>query len=141
MSMTADAHSFTGGFSAATNIELTIAQVADLYGLTHRTLRFYEEIGLIPVRRVGLARYFGAEALRRLDLVQVFKRMGLSLNEAADAVRQLESKPHDAVRADLDRMRAEALGRLAAQRAAIAADEDFVRNLDLVELAEKTLRR
>ena len=38
--------------------ELTISQMSRLYGVSLRTLRFYEDRGLIKPRREGNARYY-----------------------------------------------------------------------------------
>lgn len=61
-----------------------IEMVAARTGLTKRTLRYYEEIGLLdpPVRTEGNYRLYTAEDIRRLEqIVQLKASMGLSLDE------------------------------------------------------------
>src|SRR5499426_1313515 len=62
---------------------LTIAQVRDATGLSARTLRYYEELGLLPGvrRRAGGRRVYGADELERLRFISRLKTLGLSLAE------------------------------------------------------------
>ena len=52
-------------------------------GLSARTVRYYEELGLLPGvrRRAGGRRVYGADELERLRFVQRLKALGLSLAE------------------------------------------------------------
>ena len=61
----------------------TISEVRELTGLSARTLRYYEELGLLPGvrRRAGGRRVYGADELERLRFVQRLKKLGLSLAE------------------------------------------------------------
>src|SRR5262245_29601727 len=54
---------------------LTIAQVSDVTGLSARTLRYYEELGLLPGvrRRAGGRRVYGADEIQRLRFIQRLK--------------------------------------------------------------------
>jgi DNA-binding transcriptional MerR regulator len=65
---------------------LTIAQVRDATGLSARTLRYYEELGLLPGvrRRAGGRRVYGADELERLRFIQRLKALGLSLAEVKE---------------------------------------------------------
>jgi DNA-binding transcriptional MerR regulator len=62
---------------------LTIASVRECTGLSARTLRYYEELGLLPGvrRRAGGRRVYGADELERLHFIQRLKQLGLSLAE------------------------------------------------------------
>jgi DNA-binding transcriptional MerR regulator len=76
---------------------LTAAQCAKRIGLTVRTLRLYEQTGLIRPRRTGKNwRLYGASELARLNEILTLKRLGLSLQHIA---RLLAGQG-----ADLDRM-------------------------------------
>jgi DNA-binding transcriptional MerR regulator len=68
---------------------LTIAQVRESTGLSARTLRYYEELGLLPGvrRRAGGRRVYGADEVERLRFIQRLKALGLSLAE----VKQLHA--------------------------------------------------
>ncbi len=60
-----------------------IAEVCQRTGLSPRTVRYYEEIGLLPgVRRSeGGRRVYGADELERLSFITRLKTLGLSLKE------------------------------------------------------------
>lgn len=61
----------------------TIAQVCERTGLSPRTVRYYEEIGLLPGvrRRAGGRRIYGPDELERLGFIHRLKGLGLSLAE------------------------------------------------------------
>jgi DNA-binding transcriptional MerR regulator len=59
----------------------TIAQVAEEFGVTHRTLRFYEDRGLISPERRGTQRLFHPRDRVRLELVLRGKRLGFDLDQ------------------------------------------------------------
>jgi DNA-binding transcriptional MerR regulator len=65
---------------------LSVAEVREETGLSARTLRYYEEVGLLPGarRRSGGRRVYGADELERLAFIQRLKTMGLSLAEIKD---------------------------------------------------------
>ena len=69
--------------SAADNRDRTwsIAQVADEFGITHRTVRHYEELGLISPERRGTARVYHRRDRTRLALILRGKRLGFPLEE------------------------------------------------------------
>lgn len=64
-------------------MDCSITEVCQRTGLSPRTLRYYEEIGLLPdVRRSeGGRRVYGPDALERLGFIQRLKALGLSLAE------------------------------------------------------------
>jgi DNA-binding transcriptional MerR regulator len=63
-----------------------IAEVCHRTGLSPRTIRYYEEIGLLPGvrRRESGRRVFGADELERLGFINRLKSLGLSLAEIRD---------------------------------------------------------
>jgi DNA-binding transcriptional MerR regulator len=61
--------------------EWTIAQVADEFGVTHRTIRHYEDLGLISPERRGTQRIFHRRDRTRLNLILRGKRLGFPLEE------------------------------------------------------------
>jgi DNA-binding transcriptional MerR regulator len=65
---------------------LSIAQLRDATGLSARTLRYYEELGLLPGvrRRAGGRRVYGADEVERLRFIQRLKALGLSLAEVKE---------------------------------------------------------
>lgn len=62
---------------------LAIAEVCERTGLSARTVRYYEEIGLLPgVRRSeGGRRVYDVDEIERLRFITRLKTLGLSLKE------------------------------------------------------------
>jgi MerR family transcriptional regulator, redox-sensitive transcriptional activator SoxR len=71
---------------------LTIGQLARRFGLNTSAIRFYEANGVLPqpARQNGQRRY-GPDAVRRLEVLEVAKRAGFSLDEAAVLLRSAEA--------------------------------------------------
>jgi len=63
-----------------------VAAVREMTGLSARTLRYYEELGLLPGvrRRAGGRRVYGADEVERLRFIQRLKALGLSLADIKD---------------------------------------------------------
>jgi DNA-binding transcriptional MerR regulator len=59
----------------------TIGELAQEFGVTLRTLRFYEDKGLINPRRDGATRIYTRRDRGRLKLVLMGKRVGFSLSQ------------------------------------------------------------
>ena len=73
---------------------LQIGEVAEQLGLTPRTLRYYEEIGLLepPSRMEGGFRLYSAADINRLEnIVQLKRLLGFSLAEIKQVVEAMES--------------------------------------------------
>jgi MerR family redox-sensitive transcriptional activator SoxR len=69
---------------------LSIGQIAARAGVPVSTVRYYETLGLIPaVRSAGNARLFPRHILRRIALIQVSVRYGISLAEVAGLLKDL----------------------------------------------------
>jgi DNA-binding transcriptional MerR regulator len=66
--------------------DLGIAEVCQRTGLSPRTVRYYEELGLLPGvrRRAGGRRVYSEGELQRLRFIQRLKALGLSLAEVAE---------------------------------------------------------
>jgi DNA-binding transcriptional MerR regulator len=60
-----------------------IAEVCERTGLSPRTIRYYEEIGLLPGvrRKAGGRRVYGPDEIERLGFIHRLKTLGLSLAE------------------------------------------------------------
>jgi MerR family transcriptional regulator, redox-sensitive transcriptional activator SoxR len=72
---------------------LSIGELAARAGVASSALRFYESKGLIESERTeGNQRRYRRATLRRVALLRAAQAVGLSLNEAAEA---LASLPHD----------------------------------------------
>jgi MerR family redox-sensitive transcriptional activator SoxR len=63
--------------------KLTIGQLAQRFELNTSAIRYYERVGVLPqpARESGQRRY-GADAVRRLEVLEVAKRAGFTLDEA-----------------------------------------------------------
>ena len=66
--------------------ELTIRQMAGLYSVSLRTLRFYESRGLIKPRREGNIRYYRAADRKLMEMLQQGKKLGFTLTEIAELI-------------------------------------------------------
>ena len=68
----------------------SIAQVARMSKVTSRTLRHYDEIGLLPPAWVGGNgyRYYEQEQLLRLQQILVMRELGVGLDAIAEIVHQ-----------------------------------------------------
>jgi DNA-binding transcriptional MerR regulator len=76
-------------------VEWTIQQVAASAGVSSRTLRHYDDIGLLPPSRVGANgyRYYDVTAVARLQRILLLRELGLSLPVIADVLdRQQDEK-------------------------------------------------
>ena len=79
----------------------SISELASEFDVTTRTIRFYEEKGLLNPNREGTRRIYSAADRTKLRLILRGKRLGLSLDESAEIIlmygkpgnnqRQLES--------------------------------------------------
>jgi len=70
----------------------TISQVADILSISTRTIRFYEEKGLIMPRRTpGNQRIYTPRNMARLKLIIRGKRFGFSLEEIAEMIGMAEA--------------------------------------------------
>jgi DNA-binding transcriptional MerR regulator len=59
----------------------TIGELCELFGVTARALRFYEDEQLIAPERRGTARFYSDRDRARLSWILRGKRVGFSLNE------------------------------------------------------------
>jgi MerR family transcriptional regulator, copper efflux regulator len=67
---------------------LTIGKAADLAGLPSKTIRYYQEVGLLPEGQRSEAGYrlFSATDIRRLRLIRRARILGLSLKDVKEIV-------------------------------------------------------
>jgi MerR family redox-sensitive transcriptional activator SoxR len=79
----------SGGFL----YELTVGQVAARSGVAVSTLHFYESAGLIKSRRnEGNQRRYPREVLRRIAVIRVAQRTGISLASIREAMHALPDR-------------------------------------------------
>ena len=71
----------------------TISQLAEEYGVTLRTLRHYEELGLLAPERRGTTRIYHQRDRIRVALILRGKRLGFSLDEIRTIVNMYDEQP------------------------------------------------
>jgi DNA-binding transcriptional MerR regulator len=69
----------------------SISELASEFGITIRTIRFYEEKGYLNPKREGTRRIYSPPDRTSLRLILRGKRLGLSLDETADLIRMYGS--------------------------------------------------
>jgi DNA-binding transcriptional MerR regulator len=114
----------------------TISDLAQEFALTTRTIRFYEDEGLLAPRRAGQARIYGERERVRIKLILRGKRLGLSLTE----IRELLDL-YDVSRSERPQL-VKFLEVLAARRAMLKQQqEDIAAVLSEIEAFERQCRK
>ncbi|GEO86769.1 MULTISPECIES: MerR family transcriptional regulator [Alphaproteobacteria] len=70
---------------------IPIADMAEIFGITHRTLHFYEEKGLISAQRIGLMRVYGHSDIARMALINACREIGMPVAGIQDLLEALRS--------------------------------------------------
>lgn len=71
----------------------TISELAEEFGVTTRTIRFYEDKMLLFPQRVGSNRVYSYKDRARLQLILRGKRLGFSLTEIREYIELYDAKP------------------------------------------------
>ncbi len=74
----------------------TIGELADDFQTTLRTIRFYEDRGLLAPERRGQVRVFHERDRVRLQLILRGKRLGFTLDETAAVIDMYDASPGEA---------------------------------------------
>lgn len=84
----------------------TIAELAEAFSITHRTLRFYEDKGMLRPRRVGNKRLYTNRDRLRLRIILDGKQVGLTLREIQEYLDtyDLRDGSYDHLRRALDKV-------------------------------------
>jgi DNA-binding transcriptional MerR regulator len=77
----------------ATTERYTISDLAREFDVTTRTIRFYEDEGLLAPERRGQARLYSPRERVRLKLILRGKRLGFSLSEIKEIVDLYDGEP------------------------------------------------
>lgn len=103
----------------------SIAEASRELGITQRTLRFYEDKGLIQPTRVGTMRVYSRREMGRMQLILRGKRLGFSIREIGEFLSLYDEDPNhiEQTRRLLARVR-ERMNELRQQRTAL--DETIV---------------
>jgi MerR family copper efflux transcriptional regulator len=120
----------SAGTSVAT---MHIGELAEKTGLSLRTIRHYDEVGLLKAsgRTEGGFRIYTPEDLSRLILIRRMKPLGFSLEEMTDLLRIIDTldgagPDRPAVRAELDDFIAQAVQRRAKLQEQLAMADEFL---------------
>ncbi len=71
---------------AQTSTCYTISELADEFDITTRTIRFYEDKGMLSPRREGQKRIYSASDRVRLVLILRGRRLGFSIEESRELI-------------------------------------------------------
>lgn len=74
----------------------TIAQLARDFGVTHRTLRHYEQLGLLSPDRAGTRRIYRRRDRIRVELILRGRRLGFPLEEIGTIIDMYDDQPGEA---------------------------------------------
>ena len=114
----------------------TISELAREFDITARTIRFYEDMGLLAPTRDGRNRVYSPRDRTRLKLILRGKRLGFSLQEIKQLVTMYDTESDTAPQLDAF------LGALAAHRQQLEQQlEDIRVTLDELTLHEARCRQ
>tara|TARA_Y100000588_G_scaffold45492_1_gene43005 strand:- start:582 stop:998 length:417 start_codon:yes stop_codon:yes gene_type:complete len=84
-----------GQLSADTGAQASysISELSREFEVTTRTIRFYEDKGLLRPERVGRQRVYSPGDRVRLKLILRGKRLGFSISEIGDIIQMYDSTP------------------------------------------------
>lgn len=68
---------------------VAIADMANMFRITHRTLHFYEEKGLIKAGRVGLMRVYSHADISRMALINACREIGMPVAIIQELMEEL----------------------------------------------------
>lgn len=81
-------------------MEYTVQQLASLSGVSGRTLRYYDEIGLLTPRRLPSGyRVYGPPEVERLQQILLYRRLALPLEQILELISAPGFSPVEALRA------------------------------------------
>jgi DNA-binding transcriptional MerR regulator len=122
-----------------------IADLAREFGVTTRTIRFYEDRGLIAPGRAGQRRVYAARDRVRLKLIMRGKRLGFSLSDIRQILDLYDVDPTEVAQLRLFveklRERKRVLERQRADIVALLKELDGFEQRSLALLAEKDKRK
>ena len=122
--------------SATERAEFTIGELAREFDVTPRTIRFYEDQGLLAPRRDGQRRVYAQRDRTRLKLTLRGKRLGLSLSEIRELIDMYEPGRDD--RLQLERF----LALLESHRTMLEQQRaDLESQLAEIDVFEKRIRK
>ncbi len=100
---------------------VAIADMANMFGVTHRTLHFYEEKEIISSRRAGLMRIYSHQDVHRMAVINFCREIGIPVATIQDIMQKLADAP---TQADADALFQEVLNN---RKSELAAEISTVR--------------
>ena len=118
----------------------SITELAKVLGITPRTIRFYEDRGLVTPRRVGTTRVYSHRDRARMSLVLRGKRLGFSLRDIKEYLDLYDDEPThiEQIKVLRDKVRSR-IDQLEDQKAAL--DETLLELRDIERQSEDALTR
>tara|TARA_E500000305_G_C3979975_1_gene216346 strand:+ start:154 stop:573 length:420 start_codon:yes stop_codon:yes gene_type:complete len=109
----------------------TVPELAADLGITPRTIRFYEQKGLVNPQRAGTTRVYTRQDRAKMLIILRGKRLGFSLREIADYLDLYGADPtqSEQIRMLLGRVR-ERISDLEEQRQALDVTLDELRDIE-----------
>lgn len=118
----------------------SITELAKLLGITPRTIRFYEDRGLVTPRRVGTTRIYSHRDRARMILVLRGKRLGFTLRDIKEYLDLYDAEPTHIEQVRVLRAKVQArIAQLEDQRRAL--DETLGELRDIARQSEEALSR
>ena len=112
-----------------------ITDLAREFDVTTRTIRFYEDQGLLSPRRRGQRRVYAPRDRTRLKLILRGKRLGFSLSEVGEIIALYDTEPGEAGQLEFF------LDKIAGRRAMLEQQrEDIVVTLEELGVVEQRCR-
>jgi MerR family copper efflux transcriptional regulator len=115
------------------SVTMHIGELAEKTGLSLRTIRHYDEVGLLEPtgRTVGGFRLYTQDDLARLMLIRRMKPLGFTLEEMTELLRIIDTlggagTVDPAVRRDLDGFITQAVERRSALQKQLAMADEFL---------------
>ncbi|MDD3428531.1 MAG: MerR family transcriptional regulator [Oscillospiraceae bacterium] len=90
-------------------MEYTIQKLAQLAGVTTRTLRYYDEIGLLPPLRVASTGYriYGPKQVDTLQQILLYRNLGMPLTDIAAIIKDPDFNRIQALQTHLQMLQAQ----------------------------------
>ena len=88
-------------------MEYTINQLAKLAGVSTRTLRYYDQCGLLPPKAVRSNRYriYGETEVNRLQQILFYRELGVELSEIGRILAEKDFDGLSALQSHLSALR------------------------------------
>ena len=113
----------------------SITDLAQEFDVTTRTIRFYEDQGLLAPKRRGQTRIYGPRDRTRLKLILRGKRLGFSLGEVREMIDMYDTAPGEKGQLALF------IRKIAERRAVLAQQQaDIAVTLEELEAVESRCR-